>query len=99
MPTSSTAAVRCFNQRFAEEKSTSPPITPTRPDDRPAIPVESDPGYSIGRFLGSPAPQQRPRPPLSPAATSPTTTTDDVEKAGRVRMAGILAEIGFPASD
>ncbi|KAF4913937.1 hypothetical protein CGCVW01_v010746 [Colletotrichum viniferum] len=97
MPTSSTAAVCGFNQRSVEEQPTSPPLTPTRPEERPAIPVMSDPGYSIGRFLGSPASQQV-RPPLSQTATSPTTT-DDAEKAGRDRMAGILAEIGFPASD
>ncbi|KAE9576547.1 hypothetical protein CGCF415_v001961 [Colletotrichum fructicola] len=98
MPTSSTAAVCGFNQRSVEEQPTSPPLTPTRPEERPAIPVMSDPAYSIGRFLGSPASQQHARSPLSQVATSPTTT-DDAEKAGRVRMAGILAGIGFPASD
>ncbi|KAF3805500.1 hypothetical protein GCG54_00002846 [Colletotrichum gloeosporioides] len=95
MPTSSTAAVCGFNQRSVEEKSTTPPLTPTLPEERPAIPVRSDPGYCIGRFLGS---QQHASPPLSQMATSPKTT-DDAEKAGRVRMAGILAEIGFPVSD
>ncbi|KAF0325279.1 hypothetical protein GQ607_007606 [Colletotrichum asianum] len=98
MPTSSTAAVCGFNQRSVEEQPTSSPLTPTRPEERPAISVMSDPGYSIGRFLGSSTSQQHARPPLSLTATSPTTT-DDAEKAGRDRMAGVLAEIGFPASD
>ncbi|KAF6834708.1 hypothetical protein CPLU01_04802 [Colletotrichum plurivorum] len=91
MPTSSTAAVRGFNP----STGTSPPLTPTRPADRPAIAVPSEPGYSARRFIDSPvAYEQHLRPP--PLASVPPA--EDPEAAGRARMAAILAEIGFPVT-
>lgn len=74
---------------------TTPPLTPTRPADRPAIAVPSEPGYSIGRFFDSPVPyEQRLRPP--PLASLPPA--ENPEAAGRARMAAILADIGFPVT-
>ncbi|KAL0940277.1 uncharacterized protein CTRU02_203040 [Colletotrichum truncatum] len=96
MATSSTAAVRGFN---AQRPPTTPPLVPTQSADRPIIPVASDPGYSIGRFIDPTSPSERNlRPPLF-VATTPNASAEDAEKAGQLRMLGILADLGFSASN
>ncbi|GKT52260.1 uncharacterized protein ColSpa_12441 [Colletotrichum spaethianum] len=99
MPSSSTAAVRGSDHKTPVEKPTTPPLAPTRVSERPAIPVPSDLGYSIGRFAQSPNPSDRyNRPPLFASATPPLSP-ESAEAIGRARMEEMLAGILPPSSN
>ncbi|KAK1596557.1 uncharacterized protein LY79DRAFT_667156 [Colletotrichum navitas] len=90
MPSSSTAAVRGFDHTATVEKPTTPPLPPTGADERPAIPVKSDPGYCIRRFVGPPEPSDRP--PLF-AGVTPSPLPGSAGAIGQARMEEILAGI------
>ncbi|WDK10638.1 hypothetical protein CGRA01v4_01917 [Colletotrichum graminicola] len=96
MPSSSTAAVRDFDHKATEEKPTTPPLPPTRAAERPAIPVKSDPGYCIRRFVEPPKPSDRP--PLF-AGVTPSPSPGSAEAIGQARMQGTLAGILSPLLD
>ncbi|KAK1948673.1 hypothetical protein LY78DRAFT_698085 [Colletotrichum sublineola] len=100
MPSSSTAAARGSDHKATVEKPTTPPLLPTEAAERPAIPVTSDPGYSIRRFVQPPNPSDRSaRPPPLFASATPSQPPETAEAIGRARMEGILAGILTPLLD